>query len=150
MTIPVNSTLLAASDSRIGDTDVLIEVAIQGDPAGIHRWIVTYETLEDVWLPIVPFTLLDTACDTIRVSAGALNFLTRAAQQAECVDPANAAQSIDFAEIPSEAAPFAAAINGLLQRVSTLMQSYRVFMGCAAHELRTPLAAMSDGTRKDR
>jgi len=126
---------------RIGDSDVLIEVAIQGDPAGIHRWILIYETLEDVWLPIVPFTFLIPLA-ALFASRGALDFLTRAAQQAERVDPANPAQSIDFAEIPREAAPFAAAINRLLQRVSTLMQSYRIFMGCAAHELRTPLAAM--------
>jgi signal transduction histidine kinase len=126
---------------RIGDSDVLIEVAIQGDPAGIHRWILFYEALEDVWLPILPFTVLIPLA-TLFASRGALDFLTRAAQQAERVDPANPAQSIDFAEIPREAAPFAAAINRLLQRVSALMQSYRVFMGCAAHELRTPLAAM--------
>jgi two-component system, OmpR family, sensor histidine kinase QseC len=126
---------------QIGGSDVLIEVAIQGDPAGIHRWVLFYEALEDAWLPILPFTVLIPLA-TLFVSRGALDFLTRAAQQAERVDPANPAQSIDFAEIPREAAPFAAAINRLLQRVSALMQSYRVFMGCAAHELRTPLAAM--------
>jgi two-component system, OmpR family, sensor histidine kinase QseC len=126
---------------HIGGSDVLIEIATEGDPAGIHRWILTYETLEDVWLPILPFTIMIPLATLFSVR-GALNFLTRGAQQAERVDPANPAQSIDFAEIPSEAAPFAVAIDRLLQRVSMLMHSYRVFMGCAAHELRTPLAAM--------
>jgi signal transduction histidine kinase len=72
----------------------------------------------------------------------ALGFLTRAAQQADRVDAQSPLRPLEFAEIPSEAAPFALAINRLLDRVSALMHSYRVFMGSAAHELRTPLAAM--------
>jgi len=126
---------------RLGDTDVLIEVATKGDPAGIHRWIVAYETLEDIWLPILPFTLLIPLATLFSVRR-ALNFLARAAQQADRVDPVNPGRTIDFADIPTEAAPFALAINRLLQRVSALVQSYRVFMGSAAHELRTPLACI--------
>ena len=126
---------------HLGDTDVLIEVATKGDPAGIHRWIVAYETLEDFWLPVLPFTLLIPLATLFAVRR-ALGFLARGAQQAERVDPANPAQPIDFAEIPSEAEPFVLAINRLLHRVSALMHSYRVFMGSAAHELRTPLAAI--------
>jgi signal transduction histidine kinase len=126
---------------RMGGTDVRIEVATQGDPAGVHRWILILEALEDVWLPTIPFTLLIPLATLFSVRRE-LNFLARGAQQAERVDPANPARPINFAEIPSEAAPFAVAINRLLQRVNALMHSYRVFMGSAAHELRTPLATM--------
>jgi signal transduction histidine kinase len=126
---------------HVGGTDVLIEIATRGDPAGVNRWIVAHETLEDVWLPILPFTLLIPIATLFSVRRG-LAFLSRAAQQAERVDPANPAERLDMAEIPGEAAPFAHAINRLLDRVGTLMQSYRVFMGSAVHELRTPLAAM--------
>jgi two-component system, OmpR family, sensor histidine kinase QseC len=125
----------------IGDTEVLLEVATQGDPAAIHRWILMYEVLEDVWLPIAPFTLLIPIATLLSVRH-ALGFLARGAQQAERVDPANPGQVIDFAEVPSEAAPFVLAIHRLLEKVSRLMHSYRVFVGCATHELRTPLAAM--------
>jgi signal transduction histidine kinase len=126
---------------NIGGTDVLVELATRGDPAGVSHWIVAHETLEDVWLPILPFTLLIPIATLFSVSHG-LHFLARAAQQAERVDPANPAERLDVGEMPSEAAPFAHAINRLLKRVGALMQSYRIFMGSAVHELRTPLAAM--------
>jgi two-component system, OmpR family, sensor histidine kinase QseC len=126
---------------RIGNTDVLIEMAVIDDPAGVHRWIVAYETLQDVWLPILPFTLLIPFAALFSMSS-ALGFLTRAAHQADHVEAQSPLRHLEFAEIPSEAAPFALAINRLLARVSALMHSYRVFMGSAAHELRTPLAAM--------
>jgi signal transduction histidine kinase len=126
---------------HIGDADVLVEIAVRGDPAGVHRWIVVYETLEDMWLPIVPFTLLIPAAALLSVRSG-LRFLTEAAQQADKIDPQAPLRHIEFSSIPSEAAPFALAINGLLKRVGALMHSHRVFMGSAAHELRTPLSAM--------
>src|SRR6476619_585649 len=40
---------------RVGDAHVLVETATLGDPARVHRWVVAYETLEDVWLPVMPF-----------------------------------------------------------------------------------------------
>jgi hypothetical protein len=126
---------------RIGATDVLIEMATLGDPAGIHRWIVAYETLEDVWLPILPFTLLIPLATLFSVRRN-LNFLTSAAQEAELADPANPTKGLDFRGIPSEAAPFALAINRLLERVVALVQSHQIFMASAAHELRTPLSAI--------
>jgi signal transduction histidine kinase len=126
---------------RIGNTDVLIEMAVLGDPAGVHHWIVARETLQDVWLPILPFMLLIPIAALFSMRS-ALGFLTRAAQQADHVDAQRPLRPLEFAEVPSEAAPFALAINRLLDRVSALMHSYRVFMGSAAHELRTPLAAM--------
>ena len=45
--------------------------------------------------------------------------------------------------LPSELRPFASAINGLLSRVSQSMEAQRRFLADAAHELRSPLAAMS-------
>jgi two-component system, OmpR family, sensor histidine kinase QseC len=126
---------------RIGEEYVLVEVATFGDPRAVHRWIVAYETLEDIWLPTLPFTLLIPIA-TLLLVRSELNFLNQAAQQAERVDPARPVERLAFAGIPSEAAPFASAINRLLHRVSALLQSHRVFLGSAAHELRTPLAAM--------
>lgn len=46
------------------------------------------------------------------------------------------------AEIPSEIAPLAERLNDLLERVQLSLESERRFTGDAAHELRTPLAAV--------
>lgn len=47
------------------------------------------------------------------------------------------------AQMPSELHPFITSINGLLQRVRLLMDQQRRFVADAAHELRTPITALS-------
>ncbi|MDR5757129.1 ATP-binding protein [Caballeronia sp. LZ035] len=47
------------------------------------------------------------------------------------------------AHLPSEITPFVVAINRLLMRVSTSVASQRRFIADAAHELRSPLTALS-------
>ena len=126
---------------RVGNEDVLIEIATLGDPAGIHWWVLAYETLEDIYLPILPFSFLIPLI-TLFVVRRALNFLGRAARQAETIDPGYPTQRLDLGDIPSEAGAFAVAINRLLQRVAELIRSKQIFMASAAHQLRTPLAAM--------
>ena len=46
-------------------------------------------------------------------------------------------------QMPSELHPFIVSINGLLQRVRLLMDQQRRFVADAAHELRTPITALS-------
>jgi two-component system sensor histidine kinase QseC len=43
---------------------------------------------------------------------------------------------------PSEMAPMLAALNGLFERIAALIESERRFTADAAHELRTPIAAI--------
>lgn len=45
-------------------------------------------------------------------------------------------------EAPSEMTPMLVALNGLFERIGTLMESERRFTADAAHELRTPIAAI--------
>lgn len=52
-------------------------------------------------------------------------------------------QPVPQDDLPSEIRPFAAAINRLLGRVSASMQVQRRFVADAAHELRSPLTALS-------
>ena len=46
-------------------------------------------------------------------------------------------------EVPSEVAPFINAINRLLERINRMNESQRRFIAYAAHELRSPLTALS-------
>jgi two-component system OmpR family sensor kinase len=57
--------------------------------------------------------------------------------------PAEELQPLPEAEVPEEAASFVAAINRLLGRVAKLIEQQRRFIADAAHELRSPLTALS-------
>jgi two-component system OmpR family sensor kinase len=50
---------------------------------------------------------------------------------------------IEAAHVPDEVRPFVVAINRLLARARTAMETQRRFVADAAHELRTPLTALS-------
>lgn len=49
---------------------------------------------------------------------------------------------LEIKKIPEEIAPFVDALNGLLKRIGEALRREREFTDNAAHELRTPLAAM--------
>jgi two-component system sensor histidine kinase QseC len=63
----------------------------------------------------------------------AAQIASRAPHQLQAVEPASA---------PEEIRPMLLALNGLFQRVETALESERRFTADAAHELRTPLAAL--------
>ncbi|NWG32269.1 MAG: two-component sensor histidine kinase [Rhodocyclaceae bacterium] len=56
---------------------------------------------------------------------------------------ADLTNSIDDAGLPNEIKPFVQAINRLLGRVNQLLNQQRRFIADAAHELRSPLTALS-------
>ncbi|MDP3761310.1 MAG: histidine kinase dimerization/phospho-acceptor domain-containing protein [Ramlibacter sp.] len=53
-----------------------------------------------------------------------------------------ALQPVVLPDAPSEMEPLVAALNGLFERISGLMDAERRFTADAAHELRTPIAAI--------
>jgi two-component system sensor histidine kinase QseC len=56
--------------------------------------------------------------------------------------PAHALQPVEAAHAPTELAPLVDALNGLFARIETMLHSERRFTADAAHELRTPIAAI--------
>jgi two-component system, OmpR family, sensor histidine kinase QseC len=126
---------------RVDDHDVLIEIVTLGDPAYTRWWLTLSEAVEDVWLPIAPLLILIPIMTTIAVRRG-LRPLVRAAQQAQAIHVGQPTQRLDLADMPRETVAFASAINGLIERVANLVQSQKIFIASAAHELRTPLAIM--------
>ena len=56
--------------------------------------------------------------------------------------PAHATQPVAVADAPREIEPLLGALNDLLGRIETMLQAERRFTADAAHELRTPIAAI--------
>ncbi len=52
-------------------------------------------------------------------------------------------EPLPMVDVPRELVPFVASINGLLERVRMLRERERRFLADAAHELRTPIAALT-------
>ena len=79
---------------------------------------------------------------TVRIVRRELSPVLRLAQtlDEQC---AERPQSLSNEDVPDEIAPFVRAINRLLERVNRLIGEQRRFIADAAHELRSPLTALS-------
>jgi signal transduction histidine kinase len=124
---------------KLGGQYVWVEVATLGDPANTYLGVVAAEVADEVWLPMVPLVALTLGVATLSVRR-CLSSLEHAAAQADTMSPLDESTRLDVSVMPREAASLAIAINRLLDRVSDLIKSQRLFIAMAAHELRTPLA----------
>lgn len=125
--------------ATIDDRTVLIETATRGDPAFVRMRVLMHEFVKDVWIPMGPLVLLTIIIAPYSVRR-TLRPLARAAQQADVLKATDCEARFSLTDLPREAASFAAAINRLMDRVSELVQSQKLFISRAAHELRTPLS----------
>jgi two-component system OmpR family sensor kinase len=103
-----------------------------------HRAAVAREIRMGLGLPLVvliPLTLLAVAFAMRASLAPVLRFRERlAARTARDLSP------VPAGDLPSELAPVADTLNGLLARLQAAFEAERSFAANAAHELRTPLA----------
>ena len=93
-----------------------------------------------VMTPLVVGAVLLLAIVNLIVIYG-LRPLTELTAAIECNDPAKLAP-IEISAVPRELSPVVQALNGLLQRITQTIGRERRFIDSAAHELRTPLAAL--------
>jgi two-component system sensor histidine kinase QseC len=119
-----------------GERDVLVYVGEQMDSRSSILWAVLRSTL---WPMLVALPLLALAVWwAVRRGVTPLRRLGRTLTKREpqALDP------ITLDGAPSEMAPMLDALNGLFRRIGELMASERRFTADAAHELRTPIAAI--------
>jgi signal transduction histidine kinase len=133
----------------------LVEAATRGDPRNSMMRILIAEVTDDVWMPMIPlvlFTLIGTAFAVDR----SLRPLAQMAQLAESSTLTKGLFDATRRVLPREVSTFVDAITSLLDRVQELLAAQRTFVARAAHELRTPLAALmleadrSDGSSRAR
>ncbi|HPE73485.1 MAG TPA: ATP-binding protein [Candidatus Competibacter sp.] len=78
----------------------------------------------------------------VRIVRSELMPITRLSRSLD-EQPADRPRAISDADLPDEITPFVHAINRLLARVNLLIGQQRRFIADAAHELRSPLTALS-------
>ncbi len=116
--------------------DVQVYVGEQEKSRTDILWAVMRSTLWPVVVAL-PLLALGVAWAVVRGTAPLRELgRTLAARQPQALNP------VAVADAPSEMAPMLDALNGLLGRMGELMASERRFTADAAHELRTPIAAI--------
>lgn len=122
--------------ARGAESDIQVYVGEQLDSRASILWAVMHSVL---WPMLFGLPLLALA-GWWAVRSG-LAPLRRLSLQLEQRDP-QALAPITLAEAPREMAPLLVALNRLFDRIAALLESERRFTADAAHELRTPIAAI--------
>jgi two-component system sensor histidine kinase QseC len=135
-TVRVDSVAWRVFGARGRERDVQVFVAERVDARQHIVRVALWGTLWPLALALPLLALL--AWWAIRRSLAPLRALgvQLAARQAHAVQPVQVAQA------PSELEPLVGALNDLLARIDTMLQAERRFTADAAHELRTPIAAI--------
>jgi two-component system OmpR family sensor kinase len=137
---------LHVAPRRGGSMRMLLRTRPDGSRFAVaQRTAIRDETARDMalrtLLPIaalIPCLMLVTAF----VIAGSLRPMVRLAEGLD-TRRADDMAPLPLAGTPSELHPFIASINGLLERIKLMVDQQRRFVADAAHELRTPITALS-------
>ncbi|PWK45631.1 GHKL domain-containing protein [Pseudomonas sp. B21-040] len=136
------STLNVAGE----DFRVLVKTTTQGERIVVAQetGIRDKEARESAWRSLLPFlilfpVLLLVVGDLVRKLFRPIATLSTEIDQRD----EQALHPIDEHHLPTEVRPFVVAINRLLERVAQSMDAQRRFVADAAHELRSPMTALS-------
>jgi len=119
-----------------GEQDVQVFVGEQAESRNAILWAVLRSALAPMLFALPLLALA--AWWAVRRGVAPLKALGRALARRE----PQALQAVEVDGAPSEMTPMINALNSLFQRISELMASERRFTADAAHELRTPIAAI--------
>lgn len=133
-------------DSREGRWRVFMRPAMRGERVAVAQATEVRDdmAIDSALRTLAPlFALLPLLVWlTVRIVRKELAPVRRLAQSLDA-QPAQRPAALPDMDLPDEIAPFVRAINRLLARVGRLLGEQRRFVADAAHELRSPLTALS-------
>jgi two-component system, OmpR family, sensor histidine kinase QseC len=122
--------------TRGAERDVQVYVGERTDSRASILWAVLRSTL---WPLVLALPLLALAAGgAVHRGVAPLRRLGRALAER----PAHDLRPVKADDAPAEMVPMVDALNGLFERIGVLLDSERRFTADAAHELRTPIAAI--------
>ena len=137
---------LITSGKDTDRTHLWIQATLIGDPAALWREVIVEEVIEHVVIPVI-LIVPPLSFAIFLALRSALHPLSRIAECARDlaieVDSGAPLQELQAEDLPREALDLVAAINVLLQKLKSMLAQQKQFTDNAAHELRTPLAALS-------
>jgi two-component system, OmpR family, sensor histidine kinase TctE len=120
---------------------IAISVATAGGDDHFTRTVLKEFLFEIAWIiPVVDGIVLLVAILGLRHGLRSLHAISQAASR---IGPADAGVRLPTKGLPSELKPFVGAFNQALERLDGGLELLRRFTANAAHELRTPLAALT-------
>lgn len=130
--------------------DTTYRIMVKTGPAGQRVAVAQRTEVRDevaqssAWRSVLPLLVLLPALWLVAILLvrSALRPVTALAAQADARADDDL-RPLPLQSLPSEVSPFVAAINQLLRRVEQSMQTQRRFVADAAHELRSPMTALS-------
>lgn len=135
-TLVIDGTAWRVFAARGAERDIQVYVGEQMDSRSGILFAVMRSLL---WPMLIGLPLLALAAWwAVRRGLAPLRSLSRVLEQR---DP-QALQPVMLADTPHEMAPLLTALNSLFDRIAALLESERRFTADAAHELRTPIAAI--------
>ncbi len=135
-TVTIDGVAWRVFSARGAEHDVQVIVGEQVDSRSHILYAVLRSTLAPLALALPLLALV--AWWAVRQGLGPLRALSAqlSARQPQALAP------LDLPGAPQELQPLVGALNGLFERIGTLMEGERRFTADAAHELRTPIAAI--------
>lgn len=122
--------------SRPDGSHVLVEVG----QLMSRRYAIAAEFLLSLTLPLL-LLLVAGWIVVVRAIIQQINPLVRMADALN-QQTHHSLEPVDESQVPAEIRPLTSALNGLLERLKTALESQRTFIADAAHQLRTPLTAV--------
>ena len=137
--------LITRGKDANGAAALWIQLTLIGDPAALWREVIVEKVVLHVVIPVI-LIVPPLSFAIFLALRSALRPLSRLAERARElgleVDSGAPLQALRQEDMPREAFDLVAAINALLQKLESMLSEQKQFTDNAAHELRTPLAAL--------